>query len=264
VSSNVFVINQNGHPLMPCHPAKARKLLRDGKARVIGRSPFTIKLLWDCEEHTQEVVLGIDKGSALTGFCCVGKGHILLSGEIHHRKDVKVRMQDRRTTRRNRRSRKWYRPARFLNRASSKRSGRLPPSIKTNVEEVIRVVETLEQDAETYDKELRKQMKKLEAITKPLPAAAVKPADAAKPAGVEDEVPMGGAKPAAAAGAKPAAAKAAEEPPAEEVPMAPPAAKAPVDATKAPLPPDAGKAAPPAAAAPTGKAAPPPAAAKMP
>jgi hypothetical protein len=106
MSSNVFVINQNGHPLMSCHPAKARKLLRDGKARVIGRGPFTIKPLWDCEEHTQEIVLGIDKGSSVTGFCCVGKGHILLSGEIHHRKDVKAQMNDRRRNRRNRRNRK--------------------------------------------------------------------------------------------------------------------------------------------------------------
>jgi 5-methylcytosine-specific restriction endonuclease McrA len=143
MSTLVYVINQNGHPLMPCHPAKARKLLQAGRARVARRSPFTIKLLWDCEEHTQEIVLGIDKGSSATGFCCVGKGHILLSGEIHHRKDVKEKMDDRRTNRRNRRNRKWYRPVRFLNRASSKRSGRLPSSIKTNVEEVIRVVRHL-------------------------------------------------------------------------------------------------------------------------
>ena len=49
-------------------------------------------------------------------------------------------MDARRANRRNRRTRKWYRPARFLNRASSRKSGRLPPSIKANVEEVIRVV----------------------------------------------------------------------------------------------------------------------------
>lgn len=82
MSSNVYVINHNDHPLMPCKPAKARKLLRDGKASVVHRSPFTIKLLWDCEEQVQEVILGIDKGSHVTGFCCVGKGQILLSGEI--------------------------------------------------------------------------------------------------------------------------------------------------------------------------------------
>ncbi|HZR43760.1 MAG TPA: RNA-guided endonuclease IscB [Ktedonobacteraceae bacterium] len=140
MSTLVYVINQNGHSLMPCRPAKARKLLQAGRASVARRSPFTIQLLWDCEEHTQEVVLGLDKGSSVTGFSCVGKGHILLSGEIHHRKDVKAQMDERRTNRRNRRSRKWYRPARFLNRASSKRSGRLPASIQTNVEEVLRVV----------------------------------------------------------------------------------------------------------------------------
>lgn len=129
MSSNVYVINHNDHPLMPCKPAKARKLLRDGKASVVHRSPFTIKLLWDCEERVQEVTLGIDKGSHVTGFCCVGKGQILLSGEIQHRQDVKDKMDGRRTNRRNRRNRKWYRAKRFVNRASSKRSGRLPPSI---------------------------------------------------------------------------------------------------------------------------------------
>lgn len=141
MSTLVYVLNQNGHSLMPCQPSKARKLLRDQRAKVIGRSPFTIKLLWDCEEQVQEVRLGIDKGSHVTGFCCIGKGQILLSGEIHHRLDVKDKMTARRRNRRHRRHRKWYRPARFLNRASSKRSGRLPSSITTNVEEVIRVVE---------------------------------------------------------------------------------------------------------------------------
>lgn len=140
MSTLVYVINQNGQPLMPCKPAKARKLLRDRRAKVIGRCPFTIKLLWDCEEHVQEVTLGIDKGSHVTGFCCVGKGRILLSGDIEHRLDVKEKMDGRRINRRKRRNRKWYRAARFLNRRSSKHSGRLPPSIKTNVEEVIRVV----------------------------------------------------------------------------------------------------------------------------
>jgi len=128
---------------MPCTPAKARKLLRAGKAKVITRSPFTIKLLWNCEEHVQAVTLGVDKGSHVTGFSCVGKGQILLSGEIQHRLDIKEKMEIRRTNRKNRRTRLWYRPKRFLNRASSTRSGRLPPSIKTNVEEVIRVVKQI-------------------------------------------------------------------------------------------------------------------------
>jgi len=143
MSISVYVLNQNGHPLMPCTPAKARKLLRDGKARVRDRCPFTIQLLWDCEEHVQEVVLGIDRGSRVTGICCVSKGKILLSAEVYHRQDVKDKMKGRRTNRKNRRNRKWYRPKRFNNRASSKRSERLPPSIKTSVDEVVRIVEHL-------------------------------------------------------------------------------------------------------------------------
>ena len=136
---NVYVRNKNGKPLMPCKTAKARKLLRDSKAKVVNRCPFTIQLLWDCEENVQPVTLGIDKGSHITGVSCVGNGKILMSGEIHHRTDIKEKMDKRRANRRNRRNRKWYRKKRFLNRASSRRSGRLPPSIKANAEEVIRV-----------------------------------------------------------------------------------------------------------------------------
>ncbi len=136
----VYVRNQDGTPLMPCTPAKARHLLRVAKAKVVKYCPFTIQLGWQCEGQVQKVTLGIDKGSHVTGMCCVGNGMVLLSAEIHHRRDVKGKMDARRMHRRSRRNRKWYRPKRFSNRASSKRSGRLPPSIKTNVEEVIRVV----------------------------------------------------------------------------------------------------------------------------
>ena len=125
---------------MPCKPAKARKLLRDGKAKVVNGCPFTIQLLWECEENVQPVTIGIDKGSHVTGISCVANGKILLSAEIHHRTDIKDKMTARRNNRRNRRRRKWYRAPRFNNRASSRCRGRLPPSIRANVEEVIRVV----------------------------------------------------------------------------------------------------------------------------
>jgi hypothetical protein len=136
----VYVRNQDGHPLMPCTPAKARKLLREGRASVVKYCPFTIQLGWQCEGGVQEVWAGIDKGSSVTGIACVGNGKVLFSGEVHHRQDVKEKMSDRRDRRKSRRARKWYRAARWNNRASSKRSGRLPPSVKTNVEKVIRVV----------------------------------------------------------------------------------------------------------------------------
>jgi hypothetical protein len=140
---HVYVRNQDGMPLMPCTPAKARKLLQAGRAKVVERCPFTIQLGWQCEGHVQEVTLGIDKGSHVTGLCCVGNGESLLAAEIHHRLDVKEKMDARRNNRKNRRARKWHRAPRFNNRASSKRSGRLPPSVKANVEEVIRVVKQI-------------------------------------------------------------------------------------------------------------------------
>jgi RRXRR protein len=91
----VYVRNQDGRPLMPCTPTKARKLLRAWKASVVKRSPFTIQLSWLCEGHVQQVRAGIDKGSSTTGICCIGNGQALFSAEIHHRKDVKEKMDDR-------------------------------------------------------------------------------------------------------------------------------------------------------------------------
>lgn len=41
---NVFVIGQNGTRLMPYKPQKARKLIKERKARVVGKLPFTIQL----------------------------------------------------------------------------------------------------------------------------------------------------------------------------------------------------------------------------
>ncbi len=45
----VYVRNQDRSPLMPYLPAKARKLLQAGKAKVVDRCPFTIQLTWPCK-----------------------------------------------------------------------------------------------------------------------------------------------------------------------------------------------------------------------
>ena len=43
----VYVISQDGKPLMPCSDPIARLLLKQGKAKVKKREPFTIKLTYD-------------------------------------------------------------------------------------------------------------------------------------------------------------------------------------------------------------------------
>lgn len=135
----VYVINKNGNPLMPCKPAKAKHLLKAGKAKVIKRTPFTIKLLWDCEENTQEVVAGMDTGSKTIGCAATANGKVVYQSEVQIRQDVSKKMEQRRMYRRNRRSRKTrYRKARWQNRASMRKKGRLAPSIKSKVDSHLR------------------------------------------------------------------------------------------------------------------------------
>lgn len=126
----VYVISKSGKPLMPCKEAKARKLLQDGKAKCIRRTPFTIKLNFDCEEEVQEVVAGIDTGSKIIGCACISNGQVLYQSEVHLRTDIKTRMDRRRMYRRTRRNRKCrYRKPRWANRASMKRKGKLSPTM---------------------------------------------------------------------------------------------------------------------------------------
>ena len=53
----VYVISIEGKPLMPTSNAKARKLLKQKKAKVIKREPFTIKLLYKTTSY--EIFTGI-------------------------------------------------------------------------------------------------------------------------------------------------------------------------------------------------------------
>lgn len=43
----VYVLNINKEPLMPCTKAKARKLLKENKAKIVNYTPFTIQLTFD-------------------------------------------------------------------------------------------------------------------------------------------------------------------------------------------------------------------------
>ena len=59
----VYVLNKHGEPLMPCSPGKARLLLKQQKAHVVKRTPFTIKLLYGGAGYKQPITLGVDAGS---------------------------------------------------------------------------------------------------------------------------------------------------------------------------------------------------------
>ena len=135
----VYVLNCHGKPLMPTNPAKARRLLKAGKAKVVRKTPFTIKLLFGSSGYRQEVVAGMDTGSTRVGTAAVANGKVIYQAEVTLRTDVSRKMEQRKMYRRHRRSRKTrYRAARFDNRGASRRTGRLPPSIRSKVESHLR------------------------------------------------------------------------------------------------------------------------------
>ncbi len=141
----VYVISKDGKALMPCKPAIARLLLKDKKAKVKSRMPFTIKLTIDSTEYVQPVVGGMDTGSKTIGACATGNGHVLYQAEITMRNDVSKKMQRRAMYRRTRRGRKCrYRPVRWLNRANSKKDGRLAPSLISKIESHLREKKQME------------------------------------------------------------------------------------------------------------------------
>jgi len=136
---HVYVINKNGNPLMPCKPAKAKHLIKAGKAKCIKRTPYTIKLLWDCEKDVQEVVAGMDTGSKFIGCAVITNGKVVYQSEVQIRQDVSRKMQQRKMYRVTRRSRKLrYRKPRWQNRGSMRKKGRLAPSIKSKVNSHLR------------------------------------------------------------------------------------------------------------------------------
>ena len=116
---------------MPTTPRKARILLRDGKAKVYCKVPFTIRLLYKTGTATQPVTLGIDTGESHIGIAVESDGHILEKAEVTLRSTMDKRklMETRREYRRGRRYRKVrYRKPKF--RQSTKRSYDYDPKKK--------------------------------------------------------------------------------------------------------------------------------------
>ena len=129
----VHVLSKDGKALMPCHPAKSRILLKEGKAKPVKRAEaalsavkgktgyFTIQLLYGSSGYRQEIVVGIDVGAKRVPIAAVGNGKVYYAKEKLLRTDVKKQLSLRASYRRTRRNRKTrYRKARFLNRIKTK------------------------------------------------------------------------------------------------------------------------------------------------
>ena len=137
----VYILNMRGQPLMPTTPKKARMLLKQNKATVKYRSPFTIQLLYPTGESKQNITLGIDAGYSYIGFSANTSKKEVISGEVQLLINVSKRIQERARYRRNRRNRLWYRKPRFLNR--KRKDGWLAPSIQHKFDTHVRIIEKL-------------------------------------------------------------------------------------------------------------------------
>jgi 5-methylcytosine-specific restriction endonuclease McrA len=146
--SKVFLIDTDKRPLNPIHPAQARQLLRNGKAAVFKRFPFTLILKESRYDAPVEPLrIKIDPGAKTTGLALVNDstGEVVWAASLEHRGfQIRDSLTSRRQIRRGRRNRKTrYRAARFDNRIREK--GWLPPSLLSRVYNI-----------ETWVKKLRK------------------------------------------------------------------------------------------------------------
>lgn len=145
VINRIPVQSKNGKPLMPCRPAKARKLLRDGKAikKWSKLGIFYIQLNFDPESEpnkNQIVVLGLDPGSKFDGYC-VTSNIVNVTGMSELPSGIADKLETRRTMRRARRFRNCpRREKRFDNRT---KDGFISPSQKAKIDFRLKIVTEL-------------------------------------------------------------------------------------------------------------------------
>ncbi|WP_331717492.1 RNA-guided endonuclease IscB [Actinoplanes derwentensis] len=146
--SRVFVLDQAGKALQPCAPARARQLLRAGRAAVHRRTPFVIRLRdrGRDESVVPGVEAGVDPGSRYTGISVftsrsdeTGPEPVVVRtgaysiGVQHRGGQIRDRLTARAALRRGRRTRNLrYRAPRFDNRRRP--AGWLPPSLRHRIE----------------------------------------------------------------------------------------------------------------------------------
>jgi len=135
----VFMVSKNKQPLAPTSNARARMLLKKGKAVIYKHFPFVI-CLKENKKCEKEFVIKIDPGANITGIAIVDNIQAFFFFELIHRgKMVKKSLIQKKGVRRSRRQRNTrYRKVRFLNRR--RKDGWLPPSVKSRVNNIINFV----------------------------------------------------------------------------------------------------------------------------
>lgn len=85
---------------MPITPRKARILLKEGKAKVVKRTSFTIQLKYATGEAKPEITLGVDPGYENIGLSAIAGRKEVYSAEVKLRFDI-VKLNSERSQYRN-------------------------------------------------------------------------------------------------------------------------------------------------------------------
>lgn len=102
----VPVVSRSGKPLMPCHPARARELVRSGRAvRRFNKGIFYIKFLDRDTGDTQSVAIGVDPGFKKEGLTVKSSSHTFVNIQADAVDWVQRQITERRGMRRARRAR---------------------------------------------------------------------------------------------------------------------------------------------------------------
>ncbi|MCK4454589.1 HNH endonuclease [candidate division WOR-3 bacterium] len=139
----VYVLNRYGEALMPCSSKKAKTLLKNGKAVVVNRAPYTIGLIYGSSKYKQPITLGIDSGYTYIGFSAVTETKELIGGELTLLKGISERLTKRKMYRKHRRNRLRFRKPGFLKTVNG--PGWLAPSIRHKLDSHVRFIEKIKQ-----------------------------------------------------------------------------------------------------------------------
>lgn len=135
-------VKKQTFPLMPCHPARARQLIKKkGAKRRWFKGIFCIQLVNKVEKNVQQIVCGIDAGMKREGFTVQSKSHTYLNVLSDAVTGITDRLKIKRSFRVARRGRKCPcrapRPNRLVN------SKWVAPSIRSRWNAKLRIVNFL-------------------------------------------------------------------------------------------------------------------------
>lgn len=135
----VYVLNQDGDPLMPTTRfGKVRHLLNDRKAKVVSLKPFVIQLQYESTKYVQPLYGGTDPGRTNIGEAVLNqKGEVVYAAQVETRnmeipKLMEKRAMHRRASRRGERLRKKRR-AKKCGTTTEFPEGRKLPGFKDGV-----------------------------------------------------------------------------------------------------------------------------------